>query len=48
MSSKIVFKINGNKDLSEISLVNVQKQLDNLIENINKGILSLKKKKINS
>ncbi len=48
MSSKIVFKINGNKDLSEISLVNVQKQLDNLIENINQGILSLKKKKINS
>ena len=45
MSSKIVFKINGNKDLSEISLVNVQKQLDNLIENINQGILSLKKKK---
>ena len=47
MSSKIVFKINGNKDLSEISSVNVIRQIDNLIENINQGILSLNKK-INS
>ena len=45
MSSKIVFKINGNKDLSQISAPNVIAQLDNLKRNINQGVQYLAKKK---
>ena len=45
MSSKIVFKINSEKEIGEFSSNNVKRQLANLKQNINEGVITLTKKK---